>query len=102
MTVIDADRALEIAQHAVATDESPSALVVVADATEERAFGWVFVYTTKRYLETKDPNDLVPGNGPLVVLRADGSIVWLSSAGPPQRIVDDYEREWQSRQGGLP
>jgi hypothetical protein len=75
----------------------PSAdFVIVEGDTLERDFGWVFFYSTRRYLETKDPNELVPGAGPLVVLRKDGSTRFLSTSVPPKVAVEVFEKNWRS------
>jgi hypothetical protein len=78
-------------------DLKPSAdFVIVEGETLERDFGWVFLYSTRRYLETKDPGELVPGAGPLVVLRKDGSTRFLSTSVPPKVAVEVFEKQWRS------
>ena len=70
--------------------------VILTDETMERDFGWVFFYAPRLYLETKDPNYLIPGAGPLVVLRKDGSIRYLPTSVPPIPTVAEFERRWHS------
>src|SRR5665213_3579560 len=56
--------------HAIAVrvlyDSKPEAeYVILEDKTLERDFGWVFFYSPRQYLETRNPSYLVPGAGPL-------------------------------------
>ena len=52
------------------------------EATEDRGWCYLFYYNTKRYLETLDPDDgLVPGTGPVVVVKASGDVWMLGSTG---------------------
>jgi len=90
--------ALEIATQAIAALKSETELVLLEDQIIEKKFGWVFFITTKKYLKTKNPNDLLPGIGPLVVGRADGSTHFLSSSVPPDRAIAEYERQWREHQ----
>ena len=71
--------------------------VIVDEWTEERTFGWVFGYATKKYLETKDPNELIPGSAPIIVTR-EGEVVPLTSAGNPSQQIASFEKEWQAKQ----
>ena len=91
------ERALEIARKTIDNLKSNNPLVILEDKTLEKDFGWVFFYTTKKYLETHDKKYLMPGNSPLVVERADGSTHFLSTSLPPSRAVEEYEKSWQSR-----
>lgn len=63
-------------------------------ATTEHNFGWVFYYATKKYLETKDPRDSIPGTAPIIV-KKDGSVVRLSSSSDPQQQIAQYERGYE-------
>jgi hypothetical protein len=66
---------------------------------EERAFGWVYRYYPKLYFETRDPDDLVPGMGPLLVLR-DGTFQFLSTERSPSAKIDEFEADWIRRNQG--
>ena len=91
-------QALEIAQAAIEKLKSSNPLVIMEEKTVEKDFGWVFFYTTKKYLETHDKKYLVPGNSPLVVDRANGTTHFLSTSVPPNRAIDEYEKSWRARQ----
>lgn len=95
---ITATQALAIANKVVADLDGPVNQVVVEDQTVERVFGWVFFYTTRRYLETGNISDVILGNGPLVVHRADGSFEHLATSVPPQRAIEIYEQMWLQKQ----
>jgi hypothetical protein len=92
------ERAQAIAVKAVADLNSRNELVIQEEKTIEREFGWVFFVTTRKYLETKDPGSLMPGIGPLVVNRVDGSAQFLSSSVHPSQAVDEYARRWKESQ----
>ena len=91
-------RALEIAHQVVGALSGQHDFVIVEDQTVERPFGWVFFYTTRQYLQTRDRNYLVPGTAPLVVHRANGSIEHLATSVPPTRAIEIYEQRWLERQ----
>jgi hypothetical protein len=92
---ITKQHALEIARKAIADLKLGTELVLLEDKTLEKDFGWVFFNTTKKYLETKNPNDLLPGIGPLVVERSDGSTHFLSTSLPPNKAIEEFEHNWQ-------
>jgi len=92
--------AREIAGKVVAALSQQHDFVILDDQTVEREFGWVFFYTTRRYVETRDPQYLVPGNAPLVVHQADGSITHLATSIPPTRAIEIYEQRWREEQSG--
>lgn len=57
-----------------------------------KPYGWVFSYTSKRYLETNDISDSVVGNGPIVFEAASGKWHQLGSLMPEERIKE-FEKE---------
>jgi hypothetical protein len=89
-------RALEIARKAVDDLKASQPFVIIENKTQTKDFGWVFFYTSKKFLETHDRKDLIPGNGPLVVDRLDGTIHFLSSSLPPNRAIEEYEKNWRT------
>jgi hypothetical protein len=50
-------------------------------ATLEEDFGWVFIYNSKRYFETKNILFTLAGNGPVIVDKDSGEVTRLGSAG---------------------
>ena len=96
---VDYEEALQIARRALKESDPEDRMVLQEEKTEERSFGWVFAYTTRRYLETGDFNDTVPGVGPLIVFRHDGSVEFLPTSLPPERLLQDVEERWQAEHG---
>ncbi len=52
--------------------DSPQNKMVITDV-KEGSDGWIFTYVPENYLQSKNPNDLIPGNFPYYVHK-DGSI----------------------------
>src|SRR5688572_16482069 len=94
-TVTDPDDALGIARKALATAAAKAGveLVVREDETVEKGFGWVF-FAAPREGGTGAAPAAVPGVGPLVVHRADGTTRFLSTSVPPDKAVAEYEKQW--------
>jgi hypothetical protein len=89
--------ARDIALATLAKLDRGSDLALLDDQTQERAFGWVFSYTTRKYLQTHSPLDLRVGLGPLVVER-DGRTQFLNAGQPRARAIENFEAEWRKRQ----
>jgi hypothetical protein len=53
--------------------------VVIEDKTIENDECWVFFYTSKKHLETKEFRHRLIGNGPIIVDKYSGSIKFLGS-----------------------
>lgn len=68
-------------------------IVIIDSATIESPYGWMFVYTTEKALETRDSNYGLIGAGPVLVRREDGRIVEFSSKYTPQAALQAYEQD---------
>ena len=88
--MITLDEALAIARRYLRTQFPESDLVIVG--TLERPIGWGVSYQSRRYVETNDPDDMVFGTGPLLVLRRDGSVVELMTFQSLEDEMRDYAR----------
>lgn len=75
---------------------------LMEDQTVERPFGWVFFYSTREYVATRDRSHLVPGTAPFVVNRFDGSVVHLPTSVSPARAIELYEAQWLEGQARKP
>ena len=95
-TPLSRDKALEIAVKKVADLPRSNECIIVEEDTIEKPFGWVFFYTTKKFVETKDKKFIRPGNGPIVVERSNGKVTHLPSSIPPKRAIEEFERRWKS------
>ena len=58
-----------------------------------KAYGWVFLYNTREFMETGSPEAAMIGPGPVVVMDGSGEIVELGSRLPPESAVVEFERE---------
>ena len=65
-------------------------LVVLADRTIEKDYGWVFFYTSKLYVETRDIRYALVGIGPIVVEK-DGTMTQLGSGRPLKQLLREFE-----------
>lgn len=92
--MIDRTRAREIVEKAINEnyDVPGDQLVILDDATIEEDFGWVFFYSSRKFLETGDEQYLIAGNAPVIVSRDDGSLEWLGTALPVEDYVAEYKR----------
>jgi len=68
-------------------------LVVVDELTIEKAFGWVFFFNSKKFVETGISKYRLFGNGPIIVNKFGGAIEFCGSGTPPEDIIRDYERK---------
>lgn len=62
----------------------------------ERAFGWVFFYDSKKYLETEDLYAKLLGNAPFIVDKRNGSIYITGTAYPIEYYLLEFEKDWDS------
>jgi Immunity protein 35 len=87
MTMVTREMARELAENELRQlyGESAETLAIDDRATREEAFGWVFFYETKKYLDDGDPDGRLVGNAPIVVDR-DGTVHETGTAEP----IDHY------------
>lgn len=94
---VDKHQAESIATRVMHDSKPEANFVILSGQTLERDFGWVFFFTTRRYQETQDPGDLVPGAGPIVVLRKTGTATFLPTSVPPPVAIDRFEAQWRAQ-----
>ncbi len=70
--------------------ESGIPLVLLDDAIRTLPYGWVFVFQSRQYAESRDPADGVAGNAPFLITRTNELHV-LGTARP----LEDYLREFE-------
>ena len=95
-TPVTKEQALEIARKKLAETKPEASFEVLEKKTVEKPFGWVFFYRPQA--AATDPKAVVPGAGPLVVHRADGTTTFLSSSVPPRIAIEEYEKVWAKSQ----
>jgi hypothetical protein len=66
-------------------------LVIRDDRTIERDFGWVFFYTSRRFLETGDIRHVPLGNAPIIVDRIDATLHPTGTDQPVEEYIRAYE-----------
>jgi len=66
-------------------------LVILDDETIEKDYGWIFFYTSRRYLETNRISYMLAGNGPIIVERENGTLTQLSASLPLEESISSYE-----------
>ena len=67
-------------------------LVVLDDHAVESASAWAFTYNTRSFAETGDiMRALGVGNGPIVVVKATGTVHPMSSAYSPREALRAFE-----------
>jgi hypothetical protein len=74
-----------------------SGWVIQDDLTIEKEFGWVFFYTSRKYLETGNPLFLPFGNSPVIVDREDGTLHAAGTAKPIEDYIAAYESSRRQR-----
>ena len=83
-----AKKFLETAEYRMGNEDS---YMIVEQATIEKDYGWIFFYTSRKYIETGDEHYALYGNGPIVVEKSDGSTHQLGSAGGSKKQIEMYE-----------
>ena len=94
--MIDYSQAKEIIkQRLLKMSGSEEELQIIEEATIEVAFGWVFSYNTKEYLDTGNIMYALAGNAPLILDRQDGSIHETGTALPIEHYIKQYKEARQ-------
>ncbi len=73
-------------------DIPEDSLVIDEEATIDTDFGWIFFYNSKKFLETKDFQNRVAGNGPIFVNRRDATIKFCGSGTPLDVLLSEYKK----------
>lgn len=68
-------------------------LVIIDDLTITKDWGWVFQWNTKEFAQSRDDDEGIIGNGPIVVLKTDNSIHQLRTSDSVEVEVKRFERE---------
>jgi len=90
--VLDREEALERVVAILSEKATPNEpWVVVENQKLETASAWIFVYNSKRYLETGEIIYALAGNGPVFVNKKTGEVKFHGSIPPLQTIIDEYE-----------
>ena len=85
--------ALALANAQLASVGNEVSVVIIESETLEYDFGWIFFYSSQKYLETKDLRYALGGNAPLIVDRTSGQVITTGTALPIEEYVASY-RKW--------
>lgn len=90
--MISREEADRIAQEALLTTERESRLklVLLAEATKETPFAWIYYWQSAEYVETGNIVFLLGGNSPILVDKADGAITFLPTARTLEENLHEY------------
>lgn len=66
-------------------------LIILDDCTIEKEWGWIFFYSSKKWVETNDVQYAIAGNAPYIVNRFDGSIHETGTARSIEYYIDIYK-----------
>ncbi len=99
MTTLDRGKATQRALLAIAGLGAGDAIVLQDHLTIERDFGWVFFPVARRWLETRDRGDLIPGVGAIAVDRTSGVATFLTTSVDPDTAIAGYGQAWRERLG---
>lgn len=67
----------------------PGGVALMPESTIAKAYGWVFFFNSKRFLETRDPFSSLLGNSPFLVEAEGGRITLLGTSRP---VADSLKR----------
>jgi Immunity protein 35 len=91
--VIDFQEALKIAnQYLRNFSETPGRLALDLAHLQQREYGWVFVFNTPEFIQTRDWNYQLASSEPFMVLRHGGEVIQFDAALPIEEYLEEYER----------
>lgn len=82
------DRTVEISSAGVT--ERPARVEIAISRTIEKDYGWVFLWQSKRYIESGDLRDMLIGNCPVLITK-EGKLVLLPTSHPVEESLRRYE-----------
>jgi hypothetical protein len=68
-------------------------LVIFAQYTQEKPYGWVFIYNSRKLAETADYRQSLCGGGPLLVTKPNGHVFHFGSARSIENHLALFEKE---------
>ncbi|MBL7730352.1 MAG: hypothetical protein JNM88_04175 [Chitinophagaceae bacterium] len=71
--------------------ERASEMVILYEFTVKKSYGNVYVYNSKKYIETKDFKFALVGNAPFLVEKETGKIVVFGTAQRKNYYIQEYE-----------
>jgi hypothetical protein len=68
-------------------------MLVDTSLTDERNWGWIIYYQSKKYIETKDIKYMLAGNGSYFVNKNTGEMIYTGTSEPIENYVEEYEKQ---------
>lgn len=98
MIMLNEEGANKVALEHLATLEKEigEPLGLANSETLEKAFGWVFFYNSKDYIETGNFRSMLAGNAPFIVDRNSGEVHVTGTAKSVEDYITDYEQQLAS------
>jgi hypothetical protein len=92
LTVEEATRLARewVQHHSSVSDE----VVLNEEQTIARPYGWFFFYNTKQFLATRDMDDALFGNAPILVDKC-GHVHVTGTANPIEHYVAEFDAQYQ-------
>jgi len=92
---INKNQAFQLINHIIkdidVLDVEGDELIIIESETIEKDWGWVFFYSSKKWIETNDFEYAVAGNAPYFVLRDNGKILETGTAYPVDHYIKRFE-----------
>lgn len=91
---MDKEQALQLVQKyldKIVLSDNEDKLVVIEDSIIEKPYGWVFIYNSKKFIDTGNIFLSLSGNGPVIVEKDTGQIHQLGSSLSIENAIKDYE-----------
>jgi immunity protein 35 of polymorphic toxin system len=82
------DRTVEISSAGVT--EAPAQVEVAIVRTIEKEYGWIFLWQSKKYIESGDLRDMFLGNCPVLITK-EGKLHLLPTSLPVEESLRRYE-----------
>jgi len=67
-------------------------IIIIDEATIEKPWGWVFFFSSKKWMETNDTKYAIAGNAPIIVEKATGKLITTGTARETEYYIENYER----------
>jgi hypothetical protein len=91
--MINLNQAMDIAQRYLREMQKDVGIPMEIIKTREEAFGWIFFYQSKEFLDTGNFNVMLAGNAPFIVNRYQANVHVLGTAHPVDFYVEEYVRQ---------
>ncbi|WP_147277024.1 YrhB domain-containing protein [Runella aurantiaca] len=95
--MVDYYQARTIALEKMATFSPAKDIVLWEEKTITKPYGWIFIFTTEKYIETRNPNDTRPGTPAIIVEYQTGLATETPSSVPLETFLREFEKKFQPK-----